>query len=72
MANRALFPGIKKTEEENFMWKEAFHNGFCTVFKLNSLSRLPPNGSPGPRGPYYLPLGDQNFKQGVRTGALNL
>ena len=25
MANRALLPGIKKTKEENFMWKEAFH-----------------------------------------------
>ena len=47
MANRALLPGIKETKEENFMWKEVFRNGFCTVFKLNSLSRLLPNGNPG-------------------------
>ena len=34
MANGPLLPGIKKTKEENFMWKEAFHNSFCIQIEL--------------------------------------
>lgn len=44
--------------------------GYSAIYPL--LTRLPPNGSPGAWGSYYLPAGDQNFKQGAWTGALNL
>ena len=44
--------------------------GYPAIYPL--LTRLLPNGSPGARGSYYLPSGDQNFKQGAWTGALNL
>ena len=43
--------------------------GYPAIYPL--LTRLLPNGSSGAWGSYYLPLGDQNFKQEVRTGALN-
>ena len=40
-----------------------------TVVKSVKCARLLPNGHPGTIGTYNLPSGDQNFKQGTRTGA---
>ena len=55
-----------------YLWKNRCINEDDFTFIITVIpecARLLPNGRPGARGSYDLPLGDQHFKQGARTCA---